>query len=152
MDPALLPEDARAAVERIGTADIVVGLATAGPAPALATVAAAVRTGLDTHFPGQSAAIAHVDQARSFGHEPPRVGRGGFAERLKEVEGSADDDDHGDQQRGAEHLLHLSLRGFAAFEPGASKRILGARGRRKWKKYRLVTRRCRRPAASRRST
>ena len=65
MDPALLPEDARAAVERIGTADIVVGLATAGPAPALATVAAAVRTGLDTHFPGQSAAIAHVDQARS---------------------------------------------------------------------------------------
>ena len=65
MNPALLPEDARAAVERIGSADLVVGLATAGPAPALATVAAAVRAGLDTHFPGQSAAIAHVDQARS---------------------------------------------------------------------------------------
>jgi hypothetical protein len=65
MDPAVLSEDARAAVERIGTADLVVGLATAGPAPALAAVTAAVRSGLDTHFPGQSAAIAHVDQARS---------------------------------------------------------------------------------------
>ena len=29
MDPAVLSEDARAAVERIGTADLVVGLATA---------------------------------------------------------------------------------------------------------------------------
>ncbi|HEY7041474.1 MAG TPA: hypothetical protein VID28_21580 [Methylomirabilota bacterium] len=65
MDPALLPDEARAAVDRIGTADLVVGLATAGPAPALAAVAAAVRSGLDAHFPGQPVAIAHVDQARS---------------------------------------------------------------------------------------
>ncbi|HEU4438783.1 MAG TPA: hypothetical protein VFT36_06005, partial [Methylomirabilota bacterium] len=65
MDSALLSDEARAAIERIGTADLVIGLATAGPAPALAAVAAAVRTGLDAHFPGQSAAIAHVDQARS---------------------------------------------------------------------------------------
>jgi hypothetical protein len=65
MSPALLPDEARAAVDRIGTADLVVGLATAGPAPALAAVAAAVRAGLDTHFPGQPAAIVHVDQARS---------------------------------------------------------------------------------------
>ncbi|HUM14764.1 MAG TPA: hypothetical protein VL086_03660 [Candidatus Nitrosotalea sp.] len=65
MHPALLPDDARATTERIGTADLVVGLATAGPIPALAAVATAVRTGLDTHFPGQAAAIVHVDQARS---------------------------------------------------------------------------------------
>jgi hypothetical protein len=65
MSPALLPDEARAAVDRIGTADLVVGLATAGPAPALDAVAAAVRAGLDTHFPGQPAAIVHVDQARS---------------------------------------------------------------------------------------
>ena len=65
MDPALLSDEARAAALRVGTVDLVVGLATAGPIPALAAVAAAVRTGLDTHFPGQGAAIVHVDQAPS---------------------------------------------------------------------------------------
>src|SRR4029453_11080484 len=65
MNPAVLPEEGRATAARTGTADLVVGLATAGPAPALAAVTAAVRSGLDTHFPGQSVAIVHVDQARS---------------------------------------------------------------------------------------
>jgi len=59
----LSPDEVRAAVERIGTADLVVGLATSGPIPALAAVAAAVRAGLDAHFSGQAAAVVHVDQA-----------------------------------------------------------------------------------------
>jgi len=63
MDPAILSDEVRAALERIGTADLVVGLATAGPIPALGTVAAAVRAGFDTHFVGQSVAVVHVDQA-----------------------------------------------------------------------------------------
>jgi hypothetical protein len=63
MDPAILPDEVRAAVERIGTADLVVGLATSGPIPALAAVAAAVRAGLNAHFSGQAAAVVHVDQA-----------------------------------------------------------------------------------------
>src|SRR4030095_12786577 len=65
MNPAVLPEEGRATVDRIGTADLVVGLATAGPAPALAAGPAAVRSALYPHFPGQSVAIVHVDQARS---------------------------------------------------------------------------------------
>ena len=65
MDPALLPADARAATERIGAADLVVGLATAGPIPTLAPVAAAIRTGLEAHFGGQTAAVVHVDQTPS---------------------------------------------------------------------------------------
>ena len=40
-----------------------VGLATAGPIPALAAVAAAVRAGLDAHCGGQASAVVHVDQA-----------------------------------------------------------------------------------------
>jgi glucosylglycerate synthase len=63
MDPAILSDEVRAALERIGTADLVVGLATAGPIPALGAVAAAVRAGLDSHFAGHSLAIVHVDQA-----------------------------------------------------------------------------------------
>ena len=65
MEPTALPDEARAAVERIGTADLVVGLATSGPIPALAPVAAAVRAGLEGHFAGQTAAVVHVDQAPS---------------------------------------------------------------------------------------
>ena len=84
MDPALLPDEVRAAVERVGTADLVVGLATSGPIPALAAVAAAVRAGLDTHFSGHAAAVVHVDQAPSeataavaaaFRSEERRVGK-----------------------------------------------------------------------------
>ena len=65
MDTATLPDEVQAAVERLGGADLVVGLATAGPIPALAAVAAAVRTGLDAHCAGQAAAIVHVDQTPS---------------------------------------------------------------------------------------
>jgi hypothetical protein len=65
MDTATLPDEVQAAVERLGGADVVVGLATSGPIPALAAVAAAVRTGLDAHCAGQAAAVVHVDQTPS---------------------------------------------------------------------------------------
>jgi len=58
----LLTEDAQAALARIGSADLVIGVPTAGAAPSLDGVAAAVRAGLQAHFPGQSAAVIHVDQ------------------------------------------------------------------------------------------
>ncbi|HWP76606.1 MAG TPA: hypothetical protein VNU03_18945 [Methylomirabilota bacterium] len=65
MDTATLPDEVQAVVERLGGADVVVGLATSGPVPALAAVAAAVRTGLDAHCAGQAAAVVHVDQTPS---------------------------------------------------------------------------------------
>src|SRR5262245_6348046 len=65
MTHALLTDDAQAAIERIGAADLVVGIATVGTSPALAAVAEAVRTGLDAHFPGQAVAIVHVDHGPS---------------------------------------------------------------------------------------
>ena len=65
MDTATLPDEVQAVVEGLGGADVVVGLATSGPIPALAAVAAAVRTGLDAHCAGQSAAVVHVDQTPS---------------------------------------------------------------------------------------
>jgi len=58
----LLTEDAQAALARIGSADLVIGVSTGGAAPNLDGVAAAVRVGLQAHFPGQSAAVIHVDQ------------------------------------------------------------------------------------------
>ena len=63
MDTATLPDEVQTAVERLGTADVVVGLATAGPIPALGAVAAAVRAGLEAHCGGQASAVVHVDQA-----------------------------------------------------------------------------------------
>lgn len=65
MDALALPDEVRVAVERIGTADLVVGLATAGPSATAGVVAAAVRAGLDAHFAGQTAVVVHVDQAAS---------------------------------------------------------------------------------------
>jgi len=65
MDAATLSDEVNATVERLGGAEVVVGLATAGPIPALAAVAAAVRAGLDAHCAGQAAAIVHVDQTPS---------------------------------------------------------------------------------------
>jgi glucosylglycerate synthase len=62
METLALPDEVRTAVERIGTADLVVGLATAGPSPSAPAVGGAVRAGLDAHFAGQSAAVVHVDQ------------------------------------------------------------------------------------------
>lgn len=65
METAALPDEVRAAIERIGTADLVVGLATAGPSATAGVVAAAARAGLDAHFGGQAAAVIHVDQGSS---------------------------------------------------------------------------------------
>jgi len=65
METLALPDEVRAAVERIGSADLVVGLATAGPSATAGVVAAAVRAGLDAHFGGQAAVLVHVDQASS---------------------------------------------------------------------------------------
>ena len=61
----LLIGDAQAALERIGSVDLVIGVPTAGAAPNLDGVAAAVRGGLQAHFPGQSAAVIQVDQGGS---------------------------------------------------------------------------------------
>ena len=76
----LLTGDAQAALARIGSADLVIGVPTAGAAPSLDGVAAAVRAGLQAHFPGLSAAVIHVDQggaddagaasAQAFGEVP----------------------------------------------------------------------------------
>jgi hypothetical protein len=62
METLALPDEVRTAVERIGTADLVVGLATAGPSPSAPVVGGVVRAGLEAHFAGQSAAVVHVDQ------------------------------------------------------------------------------------------
>jgi hypothetical protein len=60
-----LADEVRTTVEGIGTADLVVGLATAGPSVTVAAVAGAVRAALDVHFAGQAAVVVHVDQAPS---------------------------------------------------------------------------------------
>lgn len=65
MEALTLPDEVRGAVERLGTADLVVGLATNGPSVSAAVVAGAVRAGLDAHFGGQTAVVVHVDQAAS---------------------------------------------------------------------------------------
>jgi glucosylglycerate synthase len=76
----LLTGDAQAGLARIGSADVVIGVPTAGAAPSLDGVGAAVRSGLQAHFPGHTAAVIHVDQggadeyggasARAFGEVP----------------------------------------------------------------------------------
>jgi hypothetical protein len=48
----LLTEDAQAALARIGSADLVIGVSTGSAAPNLDGVAAAVRAGLQAHFAG----------------------------------------------------------------------------------------------------
>jgi hypothetical protein len=63
MEAIDLADEVRAAAGRIGTADLVVGLATAGTSSTVAAVGGAVRAGLDAHFAGQAAAVVHVDQA-----------------------------------------------------------------------------------------
>jgi hypothetical protein len=76
METLDLADEVRTAVERIGSADLVVGLATAGPSATVAAVGGAVRAGLDAHFAGQAAVVVHVDQAPS-GETPatPRTTR-----------------------------------------------------------------------------
>ncbi len=63
--PLPLADEVKAEVERIGTADLAVGLVTGGPSSTLSGVAAAVRTGIEAHFPGQPTVVIHVDQAPS---------------------------------------------------------------------------------------
>ena len=65
METLDLADEVRTAAERIGSAELVVGLATAGPSATVAAVAGAVRAGLDAHFAGQAAVVVHVDQAPS---------------------------------------------------------------------------------------
>lgn len=65
MTAATLPEQVKADLERIGAAELIVGLATDGPSPTVPAVAAAIRAGLDTHFPGHAVAVIHVDSAAS---------------------------------------------------------------------------------------
>jgi hypothetical protein len=62
MDTVELPDAVEAAVAQIGTADLVVGVATAEPTPPAPGLAEAIRAGLDAHFAGQTAAVVHVDQ------------------------------------------------------------------------------------------
>jgi glucosylglycerate synthase len=66
----LLTADAEAELERIGAADLVIGVPTAGPTPSLDGVAAAVRDGLKAHFSGHSAAVIQVDQAAAEDSDP----------------------------------------------------------------------------------
>lgn len=65
MDLLTLSDQVKAEVEQIGSADLVMGLATAAPGPTTASVAAAVRAGLDAHFAGQTAVLIHVDESPS---------------------------------------------------------------------------------------
>jgi hypothetical protein len=65
MEALELADEVRASLGRIGTADLVVGLATAGTSATAAAVAGAVRAGLDAHFAGQAAVVVHADQASS---------------------------------------------------------------------------------------
>ncbi|HJR05114.1 MAG TPA: hypothetical protein VKA83_25955, partial [Methylomirabilota bacterium] len=69
MEHLELADELRTAVEGIGSADLVVGLVTAGPSASVAAVGGAVRAGLEAHFAGQAAVVVHVDQAPS--EEPP---------------------------------------------------------------------------------
>jgi glucosylglycerate synthase len=62
MEPFPLSEDVQAALAQAGSADLVVGFATAGSSATVGAVAAAVRAGLDAHFASQAAVVLHVDQ------------------------------------------------------------------------------------------
>lgn len=75
-----LTADAQADLERLGSAEVVIGVPTAKPNQSLDGVAAAVRDGLRAHFGAHSAAVIHVDQgagdesattpAQAFGEVP----------------------------------------------------------------------------------
>ena len=71
MTSQLLTAEAQAELARIGSADLVIGVPTAGPSPSLDGVAAAVRAGLEGHFSGHSAVVIHVDQAAAEESDAP---------------------------------------------------------------------------------
>jgi hypothetical protein len=60
-----LPADMQVELDGAGTADLVVGFPTAGPSATAPALAAAIRSGLETHFSGHSAVVVHVDQVPS---------------------------------------------------------------------------------------
>ena len=64
-DQGALSENARAEIERVGAALLVVGLVTTGPSAALPAVAAALRAGLDAQDSGQPAVAIHIDRGTS---------------------------------------------------------------------------------------
>src|SRR5919201_5996246 len=65
LDHAPLPAEILADIERTGTADLAIGLATIGTSQGIADKAAAIRAGLDAHFSGHTAVIIHVDYGPS---------------------------------------------------------------------------------------
>jgi glucosylglycerate synthase len=61
VEQQVLPAEAQAEVERLGSAEIVVGLVTAGPETVTTAVIEAIRAGAAAHFAQQSAAVVQVD-------------------------------------------------------------------------------------------
>jgi glucosylglycerate synthase len=64
-DQTLLPQDVLADIERTGTADLAIGLATFGTSQGIDEKAAAIRAGLDAHFSGHPAVLIHLDHGPS---------------------------------------------------------------------------------------
>src|SRR5262245_57940513 len=62
VDRTLVSPDVADSLEQIGTAEIVVGIQTAGATPTAAHVAAAARAGLEGQFP-ERVVVLHVDAA-----------------------------------------------------------------------------------------
>ena len=60
MDTATLPDEVQATVERLGSADVVIGLATAGPIPALAAPIRPMSSGFDSSCRMRNAAPSTV--------------------------------------------------------------------------------------------
>lgn len=67
MEHGALPADVQSQVARLKTADILVGLPMSGPGASGAGAAAAVRSGLETHFSERTAVVVHVEPATSEG-------------------------------------------------------------------------------------
>jgi glucosylglycerate synthase len=65
MDHHPLSDELQAEIERIGSAELAVGFATAGPTTEASAVAAAIRAGLDGRFAGHSTVAIHVDHGPS---------------------------------------------------------------------------------------
>ncbi|MBI4460170.1 MAG: glycosyl transferase family 2 [Acidobacteria bacterium] len=70
--PAVIPEDKREALEKVGTAEIVVGIPSYNHAETIGSVAEAVQAGLEQHFPSVKSLIIHSDGGSTDG-TPERV-------------------------------------------------------------------------------
>lgn len=60
-----LPEDVAAQLAQVGTAELALGLVTAGPSPALTGIGSAIRTGLDGRLSAPTAVLIHIDRGSS---------------------------------------------------------------------------------------